>query len=161
MKVQLFFAMMLSAATFVCNRVPSEPPQDFAFAFKYTFEDVYSLNTFNNTFQRITRSTGDTTISLHLTKPQLDSVYALMMDIDFFSLPEYLEPELDIKAFASPWCSFNVRTAGVMKHVSVGGSFTSGVLAIQNLRRLNDLLVDMIRDSPEYQKLPGSIDAMP
>lgn len=153
--------MVLYAATLACNRVPAETPQDFGFVFKYTFEGVYSLNTFHGTFQEITRSTGDTIIPFHLTKAQLDSVYAFMRDIDFFSLPEYLEPELDITVFPSPWCSYNVRAGGIVKHVSGGGSFTSGVLALQNLKRLNDLLIDMVTSSPEYQKLSHLIDEMP
>jgi hypothetical protein len=101
-------------------------------------------------------STRDTSISFHLTKAQLDSVYIFMRGIDFFSLPEYLEPELSVKAFPSPWFTYSVRTNGIIKHISFGGSYTSGVSATQNLRRLNELIVEMITNSPEYRHLPPS-----
>jgi hypothetical protein len=153
--------MLLSTATVACNQVPTETPEDFAFVFKSTFAGVYTLNTFNGTFRRITRSAGDTTISFHLTKSQLDSVYALMRDIDFFSLPEYLEPEGGTMDFPSPWSSYDVRANGVLKHVSFGGSFTSGVFAMQNVRRLNELLIEMVTNSLEYRQLPHSAEGVP
>ena len=160
MKARAFLAMLISTATVACNGVPVETPRDFAFRFKSTFAAVYTLDTFNGTLQRITESNDDTIISFHLSKCELDSVYALMRDVEFFSLPEYLEPEGGIWVFPAPWYSYTVRAHGVMKHVSLGGSFTSGVMAIQKLRRLNKLIIEMVTNSPEYRMLPRSTDRM-
>jgi hypothetical protein len=84
-----------------------------------------------------------------------------MRDIDFFSLPEYLEPEGGTMDFPSPWSSYDVRANGVLKHVSFGGSFTSGVFAMQNVRRLNELLIEMVTNSLEYRQLPHSAEGVP
>jgi len=156
MRIHVFLAILLSVFTASCNRVPAETPSDFAVVFKSQFAGAYTLNTFNGTFRRMTTSTGDTTISFHLTKAQLDSVYIFMRGIDFFSLPEYLEPEGGVMDFPSPWSAYNVRRNGVIERISFGGSYTSGVSATQNLKRLNELIIEMITNSPEYRALPQS-----
>jgi hypothetical protein len=154
-------AAVVSLLATACNRVPVETPPDFAFLFKSQFAGVYTLNTFNKTFRRTTKSTGDTTIVLQLKKSQLDSVYTFMRGIDFFSLPEYLEPEGAVTDFPSPWSTFSVRANGVIKRISFGGSYTSGVSATQNLRRLSKLIIEMITNSPEYRYLPQSGVGLP
>jgi hypothetical protein len=47
-----------------------------------------------------------------------------------------------------------VRANGIIKRISFGGSYTSGVSATQNLKRLNELIIEMITNSPEYRTLP-------
>jgi hypothetical protein len=83
-----------------------------------------------------------------------------MRDNDFFSLPEYLEPELGVRAFPSPWFTYSVRTNGAIKHVSFGGSYTSGVSATQNLKRLGEMITAMISNSQEYRALPQATEGI-
>ena len=159
MTTQVLIVTLLSICTGACNGVPPETPPDFAFVFKSQSAGVYTLNTFNETFCRRTKSTGDTTIPFHLGKAQLDSVYTLLRGIDFFSLPEYLEPEGGVMAFPSPWSTLQVRANGVTKRISFGGSFAPGVKATENLNRVNEFIMGMIVNSPEYRGLPHSTDS--
>jgi hypothetical protein len=158
MQVRASLAALLCTTTIMCNYIPAETPQDFAIVFKSTLGGAFTLDTFNGTFRRVTMSAGDTTIAIRLQKVQIDSVYALIKEIDFFSLPESLAPKQGVTMFPSPSSDYLVRSNGRTKHVSASGFPGPDDRRLEELYRLNKLLIGMVTNSEEYRRLPPSAD---
>ena len=130
-------------------------PKDFGFILIHGMGPGDTLDTFKS---RITKSIDydrDISTTFILSASQLDTVYTLMKDIDFFNYPTNfgaLEPSIT----PTPTYIFRVHLKGSWKTVKWQCGLQSENKQSTYLHKLIDLILRYIWESNEYKNLPDS-----
>jgi hypothetical protein len=94
---------------------------------------------------------------LDLTQEEMDTIYEKMVDIKFFSYPEAFQPKLsDFITESTPFMVYYLeyRDGDQIKIVRWNTKYVVPEdMKYQELQDLANLIIDMIEDKPEYQKL--------
>jgi len=117
------------------------------------------LNTFKGIFTKDMVNKDPVTTKLDLTQDELDTIYQKMVDIDFFSYPNWFHPKIegDIHSTQTPFTGYYLEY-----HNETGTKvvyWTTQYSApedtqYQNLKELAHLIIEIIQAKPEYKKLP-------
>ena len=117
------------------------------------------LNTFKGIFIKDMVNKDPVKTKLDLTQAELDTVYRKMVDIDFFSYPRGFQPKLEgdvigeVEPFSILYLEY--RDGSRVKVVQWNTRYWAPEdPEYQNLKELASLIIKLIQDKPEYQKLP-------
>jgi len=117
------------------------------------------LNTFKGIFIKDMVNKDPVKTKLDLTQAELDTIYRKMVDIDFFSYPRGFQPKLegDVIGEVTPFSIYYLeyRDGARIKIVQWNTKYWAPEDTVyQNLKELASLIIELIQDKPEYQKLP-------
>jgi hypothetical protein len=138
---------------------PSSPAAaNFNFIFK---DDGYELDTFTGIFSKfIYLGQGPPAVTnLVLTPDEMQTIYRKMIDIDFFTYPDYFKveiPEGSPTGMVTPADTFyfKVKYNSTFKELHWTDSITNPDLRAENLRSLIKLIRDTFMSKDEYKQLP-------
>lgn len=141
-----------------CRKAQQNPPQNFAFEFRYGVYGKNDLNTFEHKYTKDMVSDASITIPFKLTNDQMKVIYKKMMQIDVFDYPENFKPSdgFFYHTMVTPHKTyyFKVRAGNKTKVINWDDINLSKKKSARNLRDLTELIQKMIHESPEYKKLP-------
>lgn len=117
------------------------------------------LNTFKGIFTKDMVNKEPVLTKLDFTQKEIDTIYDKMVDIDFFSYPRAFHPKLegDVIGELTPFAIFYLeyRDGSRIKVVQWNTKYWAPEdTEYQNLKELASLIIELIQDKPEYQKLP-------
>jgi hypothetical protein len=138
---------------------PSSPAEaNFSFIFK---DDGHELDTFTGIFSKfIYLGNGPPAVTnLVLTPDEMQTIYRKMIDIDFFSYPDYFKveiPEGSPTGMVTPADTFyfKVKNNSTFKELHWTDSITNPDPKADNLRSLIKLIRDIFMSKDEYKQLP-------
>jgi len=122
--------------------------------FKYGVGSGNVLNTFDCTYQKDLIQDPPVTIHLSLTINELDSIYALMQSINFFSYPDTFFVVGDWQ-WPHPTYVFYVETDTLQKDLYWRDNvWNNSSPKADSLRILINFIIDVIKSKEEYQQCP-------
>lgn len=157
----LWIILLLSSMLAACTKpLPDEPSSNFDFVFGYgaCFTDI--LNTSEGTFTQDMLNEPDAMITLQLSAAQLTTIYQKMVEIGFFRYPEVFSiptPPNGVVGIITPAMEYDitVRNGEITKSLSWVDEITDpNTLEADQLRDLFQLIMKMIQEHPNFQKLP-------
>jgi hypothetical protein len=140
---------------------------NFAFVFQYTAgcatTPMYVLDTASGTL--VYTPIGDTTsttISLHLTTDELESIYQKTISIGFFDYPsKFVVPFWQVRGYLESGASYELSMTNSTTTNSVAwrddAVTKSSYTRANQLRELMKLIYEIIHSHPEVQQLPEGV----
>ena len=147
-----------------CQEISSDPNDSthtFSFILKYGVGAKNIINTFDHTYTKDLVSGPDTSILLHLSSQELDTIRLEMDRIHILDYP---------KIFAPPWSDnpngmeksvnpsssyyFKIQIDNHLKEITWGDSNESEIKMAVNLRNLIFKIIKIVASKEEYKKLP-------
>jgi hypothetical protein len=117
------------------------------------------LDTFKGIFIKDMVNKDPVMTKLDLTQEEMDTIHRMMVEIDFFSYPEWFHPKIegDIISTQTPFTGYYLEY-----HNESGTKvvyWTTQYTALedtqyQNLKELALLIIEILQAKPEYKKLP-------
>ncbi len=169
MKTKTIVAVLLIALVFaVYTWINTATPRanNFALVFQYTPcgpTPMYILDTASGTlvYTPIGETTS-TTISLHLTPDELESIYQKATGIGFWNYPsKFVVPFWQVRGYVTPAASYEIRMTNGMMRKSISWTddarTRSNYTKADKLRELTRLIYKIIESHPEVQQLPGGM----
>ena len=135
---------------------------DFNFVFRYGHYHVKvknEMNTFIGTYTKDMVTESPITVKLCLTREDLDRIYRKMMEIEFFSYPEFFNVRQtgEVLGEGSHWYTFylRVKKGTETKTVQWNSRYVvSGNEDYDRLKELANLICEIVEAKPEYQRMP-------
>ena len=117
------------------------------------------LNTFKGIFTKDMVNKDPIKTKLDFTQEEMDTIYKKMIDSEFFSYPRGFQPKLegDVIGEVTPFSIYYLeyRDGARIKIVQWNTKYWAPEDTVyQNLKELASLIIELIQDKPEYQKLP-------
>ena len=142
--------------------LPAQPEANFAFLFAFGTCSTDVLDTFEQTYTRQTNPGDSVTIPITLADAQMATIYQKMVEINFFDYPEVFEiPVKEGETYGmvtpAPSYRFTVRLGEVTKTVTWTDEIVEPTSPeAESLRDLIQLLLQIIEDHPDIQRMPKS-----
>ena len=141
-----------------CSTPPSAK-SNFNLIFKYGVGARNELNTFEGTYTKDMIGDPSITVPLSLTEEELNKIYRKMVEIDFFSYPERFSvpvPPGGITGMVTPYSGyyFEVAYDSKIKQLWWDDEITNENIKADKLRKLSQLIRDIIESKDEYKQLP-------
>jgi hypothetical protein len=122
------------------------------------------LDTFRGLFTKDMVDKAPSKTSLDFTQEEMDEIKQMMVEIDFFSYPKNYQPTIEGKIIATTfpyyvyylkyYDEFGIRVVKWNdQHMSTGDP------EYYNLNQLARLIISIIQEKPEFQKLPQPTSA--
>lgn len=126
------------------------------FIFQYGVSLKNILNTYECTFQKDLVQDAPVTTNLKLTVQELDSVLSVIQSIDFFNYPDtfYVNADPAVEITPSIKYYYSVETAAVNKELYWNDSAVISNTRAENLRHLNNFIIELIESKDAYKNLP-------
>jgi len=133
---------------------------DFNLIFKYGVGAKNVLNTFTGTYTRDMVRGPPVIVKFCLSEEDLNRIYQKMVEIDFFAYPTSFSARSpgNVIGEMTPFSTYYFKVQygdSEVKELYWAAKFTySGNKEAENLKELIDLIIEIIRSKPEYQRLP-------
>ena len=122
-------------------------------------EHPNELNTLEGIFIKDMVNKEPVSTKLDLTQEEIDTIYNMMTEIDFFSYPKSFKPTIkgDIFGIQTPFMVYYLEYQDEYRTKSVSWNdeyIDTGDVEYQNLNQLARMIIFIIEAKPEYKKLP-------
>lgn len=156
------FLLLPAWLLFACGSTtwPVTPASDFGFVLEFGSCNMDKLDTFRGEFTQDRVTEPSITISLRLSDEQMAMVYAKMLEINVASYPEVFEVPKplvgEVVMISSP---YNYALMVHNGESSISIRWTDDIVQpttprADRLRELFQLIIQIVREHPDYQQLP-------
>ncbi|MBX0292336.1 hypothetical protein K3G63_17955 [Hymenobacter sp. HSC-4F20] len=152
-------ALFILLSTTTCTQ-PAHAPADFTLRIE---DYTDTINTFQGTFTRrgiASNKAGevfrDTTVHFDFTSQQKDSIYRMMGNTHFFTLPAVLTPQCNGIIHPSSTDNLATRCNGVEHKVRFENGCETADNRVKEFQRLLSFIYKMVYRNPQIRALPNS-----